>query len=134
MAQDNGVGNLFVSLNLDTSGFTDSIKDINRRMQIVKNDFASASDGTKEYARSLEGLEAKQRMLTAQMDLQGKAVSNIRQRYEALQAAGKGNTEEAKKLAAQLSRSQAEYRRYETQLGMVTRAIEEQSSVTAQAE
>jgi murein DD-endopeptidase MepM/ murein hydrolase activator NlpD/phage-related protein/SLT domain-containing protein len=76
------LGSLKVSLGLDSADFTGGIGDINRKMRAVKSEFAAASDGSKEFGRSLDGLTAKSDNLNRQMDVQRAKLDLLKRKYE----------------------------------------------------
>jgi phage-related minor tail protein len=80
MAQN--LGALKVSLGLESAGFKQGVTDINRRLAAVKSEFAAAGDGSKEFARSLDGLQRNGESLSRQMDLQRAKVEILREEYK----------------------------------------------------
>jgi SLT domain-containing protein/phage-related protein len=80
MAQN--LGALKVSLGLESAGFKQGVTDINRRLAAVKSEFTAAGDGSKEFARSLDGLQRNGESLTRQMDLQRAKVEILREEYK----------------------------------------------------
>jgi SLT domain-containing protein/phage-related protein len=76
------LGSLKVSLGLDSADFTHGIGDINRKMRAVKSEFTAASDGSKDFAKSLDGLTAKSDNLNRQMDVQRAKLDLLKRKYE----------------------------------------------------
>jgi phage-related minor tail protein len=105
------LGALRVSLSIDTAEFTQRVSDINTRLRAIRSEFNAAGDGTRAFARSIDGMRAKQEMLTRQLELQRQKVEALRQRHLEAAAAEGENSRRAIELATQ----------YNTQLGVMNR-------------
>lgn len=136
MTTEGEVGALRVSLSIDTAEFTERVSDINNRLRAVRSEFNAAGDGTRAFANSMDGMRAKQEMLTRQLDLQRQKVQALRQRYQEVAAAEGENSRAAINLAAQynnqvgvLNRTEASLRSTESRLRELTQEAERNSSV-----
>lgn len=123
MAEQN-LGALKVSLGLDSAQFNASVADINRKLRAVRTEFDAASDGTKEYGRSLDGLRSKSQSLTREMQLHQAKVQALKQKYEEL-ARTKGEDNKATQNAIiNYNKALAAMKRTEAQLARTNSAIE----------
>lgn len=119
---------LRVSLGLDSAQFTQSMAEINRKIRAVKSEFVAASDGTKDYARSLDGLEAKGKNLTRLISLQQSSLQELGRRYEDAKNRTGENSKETEKLATQYNRAQGQMNRLQRQLKDTNESITDQTS------
>lgn len=131
---DNSIGALNVQLSLDATQFTNSVADINRRMRVVRTQFEATSDGTREYAQSLEGLRNRSTMLTRTMALQNAKVEELRRRYEQTRQATGENSRATQDAQIAYNRAQAAMNRTQAQLRQVTEALAEQTDQSKKAQ
>lgn len=131
---DAQLGSLRVSLGLDSAQFTQSLTDINRRIRAVRSEFDATSDGTREYAQSLEGLRSRNDMLNRQLPLQRAAVAELRRQYELSRRETGETSAETEQLAIRYNRARNAVNRTETSIRNNTEAIREQTDVAKKAQ
>ncbi len=78
MAED--VANLVVQVALENSNFQKNIQAMNRQIRAATAEFKNSTTGLDKYGRGLDGLEAKSKMLSKQVDAQSKMLSEYRNR------------------------------------------------------
>lgn len=125
---ENNLGTLSASVSLDTAQFTQSIQNLNRQMKVIKSEFDAASDGTRGFGKSIEGLKEKEKMLTKQMEVQGRKTNELKRRYEELKRTKGEDTKETQEALIAYNKSIAAMKRTEQQLGHVSSALKEQQS------
>lgn len=130
---ESNLGSLRVSLGLDTAQFTQSMGDINRQMKVARSAFEAASDGTKDYAKSLEGLRAKSELLTRQTELQRAKVEDLRRRYEESKRTVGENAAATDNLLIAYNRARGGLNRFESQLREVNDAFDDQRDSSKKA-
>lgn len=119
---------LRVSLGLDSAQFTQSVAEINRKIRAVKSEFVAASDGSKEYARSLDGLQKKSDSLNRLVTLQQNNLQELGRRYEDAKRRTGENSKETENLAIKYNRAQGEMNKLQRQLKETTGQIDDQTS------
>jgi SLT domain-containing protein/phage-related protein len=129
MAEQN-LGALKVSLGLDSAQFQQSVGQINNRLRAVQTEFAATSDGTKEYARSLDGLRAKNDMLTRQMELQRLKVQALKDEYKAIVREQGEHSDAAVRAATAVNKATAAMNKLETSIRTTSDAIKHHSDNT----
>ncbi|WP_371017379.1 peptidoglycan DD-metalloendopeptidase family protein [Pseudalkalibacillus sp. JSM 102089] len=134
MSSNENLGALRISLGLDSAQFNQSITDINRQLKAVRSEFTATNDGTKEYAKSLEGLRARNDTLTRQMQLHRAKVTELRRQYEqSVQVKGEDDAA-TQRLLIQYNNAQGVLRRTQSSLERNNAAIEEQTNKAKKAE
>ncbi|HJW28555.1 MAG TPA: phage tail tape measure protein, partial [Saprospiraceae bacterium] len=108
--------------------FSQAIADVNRKLRAIKSEFNAASDGTKAWANSLEGLQAKSENLTRQIEVHRQKVESLKRQYEDVAAAQGADSRAAENLLAQYNNAVGVMRRMETSLETVNRRVQEQTS------
>lgn len=106
MAGNNDITTRF---NLDISGFKKGIADANRQIRVANSEFKAASDGSKEWEESTEGVTAKISSLKKVLDEQNKKLETYRKELaiaEKYEEEAKGKVEKLKKA---LSDAEKEY-------------------------
>lgn len=134
MNNEEELSRLKVSLGLDSAQFTQSVTDINRRLKAVKSEFEAVSDGSKEYANSLEGLEEKNKMLSRSMQLQSAKVQELKRKYEESVRVKGADAKETQSLLTRYNKTLGVMKRTEAQLKDTTDAIEKQTDKWKKAE
>lgn len=133
MAESN-LGALKVSLGLDSAQFTQSITDINRRLKGVKSEFEAVNDGTQEYAKSVDGLRAKNDMLNRQMDLQKAKVNELKRKYEESVRVKGADDKATQNLLVRYNKTLGAMNKTESQLKSVNNALSEHTNKTKKAQ
>ena len=122
------LGALSLQLGLETGDFTKSVAQINRQLKVVQSEFSAVNDGTKEYAQSVEGLSAKNQMLTRQLGLQELKAKELKKTYEKLvEEKGKDNKATQDAMRA-YNNALGDMRRTEAQIRNVTDALKDQGT------
>ncbi|AWZ48459.1 phage tail tape measure protein [Clostridiaceae bacterium 14S0207] len=76
MAED--IGSLVVRVAMDNSNFQDGINNLNRSIRKAQSEFKNATAGFKDHGKSLEGLKAKQELLSKYIEAQTKVVEKYK--------------------------------------------------------
>jgi phage-related protein/SLT domain-containing protein len=119
------LGSLRVSLGLDSADFTHGIGDINRKMRAVKSEFAAASDGSKDFARSLDGLTAKSDNLNRQMEVQRAKLDLLKRKYdESVRVKGK-DAKATENLLIQYNKARGEMAKLSNEWERTNQAIDD---------
>jgi TP901 family phage tail tape measure protein len=118
------VGALRVSLSIDTAEFTQRVSDINSRLRAIRSEFNAAGDGTRAFANSMDGMRAKQELLTRQLELQRQKVQSLRQRYLEVAAAEGENSRAAVSLLTQYNNQIGVMNRMESSLNSTQQALD----------
>lgn len=118
------LGALKVRVNAQTAEFSQSMRDINARLRAVKSEFNATSDGSREYARSLDGLRAKHESLTREMEVHRQKTRELKRQYdEAVRVKG-ADSAAALALAKDYNLATAAMNRAERQLNDTNKAID----------
>lgn len=80
MAED--VANLVVQVALENSNFQKNIQTMNRQIRAATAEFKNSTTGLDKYGKGLDGLEAKSKMLSKQVDAQSKILTEYRTKLE----------------------------------------------------
>ncbi|HCG4535567.1 TPA: phage tail tape measure protein [Salmonella enterica subsp. enterica serovar Typhi str. AG3] len=126
MAEDLGV--LRVSLGLDNSQFTGSVRQINARLNALNAEFRATSSGVEGFEQSLEGMRAKSQNLTQVLDLQRDKARRLREEYRQAAATYGENSAQAQRLSARYNSVIAVINRTQTQLNQLNSEIELQEN------
>jgi TP901 family phage tail tape measure protein len=123
------VGNLSVTLGLDTASFQRSIQDVNRKLKLAQSEFKAATAGVDGFEDSVEGLRKKSDYLSKTLQLQKDKVETLRAQYERLKQEKGENSKEAENMLIRLNKTIAAMKNTESQLKTANEQIEKQSSV-----
>jgi TP901 family phage tail tape measure protein len=122
------VGAIKIGLKLDTTEASKSVTDINSKIKAIRSEFNHASDGTKKYAQSVEGLTKKNEGLQRELTLQEEKLKELRKQHEAAANAEKVNEKQVEKLAAQYNNTQGAINRLNRMIETNTQKIKQQGS------
>src|SRR5690348_13823093 len=100
------VGGIKVGLQLDTAELSKRMTELNSKIQAIRSEFKSASDGTKAFAQSTEGLTLKNDGLNRELEVQQMKLRELKKRYDEANAAEKRNEKEIDKLATMYNNTQ----------------------------
>jgi len=99
MAEELGV--LRVSLGMDDSQFTSSVKQINARLTALKSEFRATSSGVEGFESSLEGMKTKSENLNKVLNLQREKAQRLKEAYDQAAAQYGETSVQAQRLATQ---------------------------------
>jgi hypothetical protein len=85
-------------LGLDTSDFKTGLDAANRELRVLESGFRASVSTLGDWANSITGVEARQKSLTSQIDIQKAKVDALREEHERL-AAANGETSTSAQLA-----------------------------------
>lgn len=125
MANDE-VGNLRVSLSLDSSDFNRPLASVDRNLKALGGELAEIRNRGREWGESINGLRTRQEVLGRTLSTQETKVQRLRQAYERSAAEQGESAAATERLAVQLNRAVAEYARTETELAQVNTSLAEQ--------
>lgn len=126
--------NITTVFSADISNFTASAQQLNRYVSTVTAEFKAATAGMDDWSKEADGLQAKLTQLNGVLDAQKKRLADTEAEYNALVAAGKGNTAEAQKLYIQLRNQQAQVAKTEKEIEKYTDALENLDNQTEETE
>lgn len=128
------IGNLKVSLGLDTAGFDRPLASVDRNLKSLGGELAIIRNKGDEWGKSIEGLKSKQEVLGRTLETQESKVKKLREAYEKSVQEKGADAAATEKLANKLNRAVAEYTRTETELTQVNRRLSEQEEDLRRAE
>ncbi|MGF9978673.1 phage tail tape measure protein [Viridibacillus arvi] len=123
---DAEVGNLRVSLSMNSATFERSLASIDRSIKTLGQEMSIVRNRGREWGTTTDGLRTKQETLTRLLSSQEAKVRNLRAAYERSKRETSENSVATEELAARLNRAVAEYTRTETEINDVTAAIRRQ--------
>ncbi|AEB77631.1 tail protein [Clostridium botulinum] len=115
MADD--IGSLVVKVAMDNSNFQQGVQNLNRSMKVIQSEFKNATSGLKEHGKGLEGLKAKQEMLSKSIDVQSKIVQRYKDKLKESKETLSKNAEAQEKLKAKVEDAKKAYEESKTTLG-----------------
>lgn len=122
MAQDPIIGGSFV---LDVSDLKKGLSDANRAIKVSNSEFQAAVAGMGDWTKSEEGLNAKMKQLTSNIDVQKQKVSALTNEYEAVAKEKGANSKEAENLKIRLNAEIKALKESEATLDDTVRALYE---------
>ena len=122
MAEENTITTIFRA---DISQFSASTQSLNQYVRQVNSQFAAATAGMGKWSDNADGLRAKIEQLNGTLAADKKRLSDLTAQYEAMQAAGKGNTYEAKQLQIAINNQIAKVKKAEKQTEDYTAELKE---------
>ncbi|MGF9979357.1 phage tail tape measure protein [Viridibacillus arvi] len=123
---DAEVGNLRVSLSMNSATFERSLASIDRSIKTLGQEMSIMRNRGREWGNTTDGLRTKQETLTRLLSSQEAKVRSLRTAYERSKQETGENSAATERLAAQLNRAVAEYTRTETEINDVTAALRRQ--------
>lgn len=123
---DAEVGNLRVSLSMNSATFERSLASIDRSIKTLGQEMSIVRNRGREWGNTTDGLRTKQETLTRLLSSQEAKVRNLRAAYEQSKRETSENSVATEELAARLNRAVAEYTRTETEISDVTAALRRQ--------
>jgi SLT domain-containing protein/phage-related protein len=78
------LGDLRIALSMDSRQYKKEMREINARMQNLRSEYQSVSDGSREFNNSMDGLRAKSSTLRREIVLQEQVTEALRNRMEEL--------------------------------------------------
>ncbi|MEX3621860.1 phage tail tape measure protein [Viridibacillus arvi] len=123
---DAEVGNLRVSLSMNSATFERSLASIDRSIKTLGQEMSIVRNRGREWGNTTDGLRTKQETLTRLLSSQEAKVRALRTAYERSKQETGENSAATERLATQLNRAVAEYTRTETEINDVTAAISRQ--------
>lgn len=95
------------SVGLDISDFKANVTQLNRQIELVRTGFQAAGDGTAEFGKSQEGLQAKIKALTETTELQRKKIENLDTQRKKVIATEGENSKAAENLTIKINKETA---------------------------
>lgn len=123
---DAEVGNLRVSLSMNSATFERSLTSIDRSLKTLGQEMSIVRNRGREWGTTTDGLRTKQETLTRMLSIQEAKVRSLRTAYERSKQETGENSAATERLAAQLNRAVAEYTRTETEINDITAALRRQ--------
>jgi len=122
MAEDNTITTIFRA---DISQFSASTQQLNTYIRNVNSQFDAAVGGLGKWSDSTDGLQAKINQLNGVLEAEKKKLSLMVDRYNEMEAAGKGNTKEAENLKIAINKQVAVIKKTEKQTEDYTEQLDE---------
>ncbi|NEZ47925.1 phage tail tape measure protein [Clostridium niameyense] len=85
------IGSLVVRIAMDNSNFQQGIQNINRSMKLIQSEFKNATAGLKDHGKGLDGLKAKQKMLSSSIEAQSGKLIKYKDKIKESENALKNN-------------------------------------------
>ncbi|NFV48088.1 phage tail tape measure protein [Clostridium botulinum] len=111
------VGSLVVKIAMDNSNFQQGVQNLNRSMKVIQSEFKNATSGLKEHGKGLEGLKAKQEMLSKSIDVQSKIVQKYKDKLKESKENLNKNAEAQAKLKDKIEDAKKAYEESKQVLG-----------------
>lgn len=134
MANDNIIG---IAMELDVTDLKAGLQETKKSITTANKEFAAATSGMDDWTKTTEGLNAKLDQLDTVLKNQKKNVAGYEAELKKLEDAGRGNSEEARRLRDKLLDAQAAVgktekatRKYKTQLENVEASSRDVTSET----
>jgi phage-related minor tail protein/SLT domain-containing protein len=128
------VGGIKVGLELDTASLSKNMTELNSKIQAIRSEFKQASDGTKAFAQSAEGLTVKNSTLNRELEVQQMKLQELKRRYDEANAAEKRNEKEIDKLATMYNNTQGQINKLNREITENTKKLQDQASGFAELE
>lgn len=110
---------------LDVTDFKAGVATLNRGIRVIESGFRATAAGLGDWAKSADGLEARMKALTGQIDLQQKKVNSLQAEYKRI-AAEKGETSRAAQdLQIKLNKETETLNKMQGELNQTERALSE---------
>ena len=126
MADD--IGSLVVRVGMDSNLFTKGVKDINKKMAVLKSEFQATSSHLKQFGSSTDQLKNKADFLSRQFEMQKAKVQSLAKAYEKSKKETGENSKATQELAIQLNRAVSDFNRIESELKQTTTQLDKQTS------
>ena len=101
---------------VDISDFKKAMQEANRAIRLANSEFKSASDGTKEWAKSTDGLTAKITQLNKVMDAEQRKLDVLENEYNQVAEAQGKDSKEAQELQIKINNQTATVKKTQAQL------------------
>ena len=122
MNEDAIIGGSFV---LDVSDLKKGLNDANRAIRVSNSEFQAAVAGMDDWTKSEEGLTAKMKQLTSNVDIQKQKVSALTNEYEAVAKEKGENSKEAENLRIRLNNEIKALKESESALDKTAKELED---------
>ena len=109
----------------DISQFSSSTQQLNQYIKTVNSEFDVATSSLGKWSDSTDGLTAKITQLNKVLEAEKMKLSDMKKRLEEMEAAGKGNTKEAKNLQIAINSQTAKINKAEKQTNDYTASLKE---------
>jgi len=109
----------------DISQFSSSTQQLNQYIKTVNSEFDVATSSLGKWSDSTDGLTAKITQLNKVLEAEKMKLSDMKKRLEEMEAAGKGNTKEAKNLQIAINQQTAKVNKAEKQTDDYTASLKE---------
>lgn len=122
MAEENTITTVFRA---DISQFSASTQQLNQYIRNVNSQFEAATAGMGKWSDNTDGLQAKIKQLNGVLEAEKTKLSQMVDRYNEMEKAGKGNTKEAENLKIAINKQIAVVKKTEKQTDDYTAALKE---------
>jgi len=109
----------------DISQFSSSTQQLNQYIKTVNSEFDVATSSLGKWSDSTDGLTAKITQLNKVLEAEKMKLSDMKKRLEEMEAAGKGNTKEAKNLQIAINQQTAKINKAEKQTDDYSASLKE---------
>ncbi|KNF06981.1 phage-like minor tail protein, partial [Gottschalkia purinilytica] len=111
------VGSLVVRVAMENSSFNQGVQNLQRSMRVIQSEFKNATAGLGEHGKGLEGLKAKQEMLSKSIDVQRDIVDKYKNKLKESKDTLDKNTESQVKLKEKVDQAKKAYEESKNTLG-----------------
>ncbi len=112
-------------VSLDTTDYKAGVAALNREIRVIETGFRATAAAMGEWDKTSAGLEARQKALTSQMELQKQKVSALKGEYEKVAAEKGATSKAAQDLEIRINRETESLNKMEGELKQTDRALEE---------
>lgn len=128
---ENIVGGSFV---LDTSDLKKGLEAANRAIRVSNSEFQAAAAGMGDWTKSEEGLNAKMKQLTSNIDVQKQKVAALQKEYEAVAKEKGANSKEAQNLQIRVNNETKALKESEAELDKTANSLKNFGKETKNAD
>lgn len=117
---------------VDISDFKKAMQEANRAIRLANSEFKSASDGTKEWAKSTDGLTAKISQLNKVMDAEQRKLDILENEYNQVADAQGKDSKEAQELQIKINNQTATVKKTQAQLNSYEQELKDAKNPLSQ--
>ncbi len=117
---------------VDISDFKKAMQEANRAIRLANSEFKSASDGTKEWAKSTDGLTAKISQLNKVMDAEQRKLDILENEYNQVAEAQGKDSKEAQELQIKINNQTATVKKTQAQLNSYEQELKDAKNPLSQ--
>lgn len=114
---DEEIAGMVVKLAMEDGSFQEGIANLNRQMKVVDSEFKAATNGSKEFGSSLDGLKSNADRLSKVLEIQNQLIHKYQERLNNSKAALERNVQAQEKLKKEIDEAKRVYETTAISLG-----------------